>query len=520
MDSIGKINFSKKHLLRAKQENDNIKIADSYYFFSEIYIDEKKAVQYADSIIKLTAHLNHFRYPALGYIEKGIHNYYNKNNEEALRYFLKANDLALKNKNEIQIITVRHYIGLLKSINNKTEESLKIFKDNYNYIKEKKLDTVHKKQYFKSLFALSNCYAKNDLFNEAEKYYRKGLKESTNNTEFLYAYFLTGLGVCNYENNNYEQAIDSLKKGCKLLKSDKINLSAMYLYIFESYDAINNSNQGLNYLFKIDSIYKENNSVRKYARHAHNYLYEYYKKINNKEEQLKYLSKFIEVDSLIKAKDGDLDTEILKKYDTPKLIEEKQELINSLKKENSSTKNNMTYLFTLSILVFLCLVYFLRRNYILNKRFKLIIEKTKANDNVEDKNTLLETDPLLELKSIGISEDLIDKILQKLNKFEKSERFTKKKYTLNSLAKEINTNSSYLSKVINYNKNTNFANYINNLRIDYAVDRLTKDARFRKFTIKAISEESGFNSNQTFSIAFQKRTKLKPSYFIKQLEKK
>src|SRR5690606_14623444 len=96
---------------------------------------------------------------------------------------------------------------------------------------------------------------------------------------------------------------------------------------------------------------------------------------------------------------------------------------------------------------------------------------------------------------------------------------TEKKYTLNSLAKELNTNSTYLSKVINSSMQVNFSNYLNNLRVEYAIEKLAKSEKFRSYTIKAIAEESGFSTAQSFSTAFYKITGIYPSYFIKRLNK-
>ncbi len=83
----------------------------------------------------------------------------------------------------------------------------------------------------------------------------------------------------------------------------------------------------------------------------------------------------------------------------------------------------------------------------------------------------------------------------------------------------MNTNSNYLSKAINFDKNKNFKAYINDLRIDYVIEKLKIDGRFRKFTIKSIAVEIGFNNPESFSKAFHKKTNMYPSYFIRQLEK-
>ena len=89
--------------------------------------------------------------------------------------------------------------------------------------------------------------------------------------------------------------------------------------------------------------------------------------------------------------------------------------------------------------------------------------------------------------------------------------------TLNEVAKSFGTNSTYLSKVINLEKGKNFSHYINDLRIDYTVEELKDNLRFRKYTIKAIANESGFKSAESFSKTFYKKYGIYPSYYIKQL---
>ena len=87
------------------------------------------------------------------------------------------------------------------------------------------------------------------------------------------------------------------------------------------------------------------------------------------------------------------------------------------------------------------------------------------------------------------------------------------------MSKSFNTNSKYLSKVINTFKDKNFSNYINDLRIKYAIAELKKNPKFRKFTIKAIAQETGFNTTEAFSKSFYKVSGIYPSFFLKQLEK-
>ena len=104
------------------------------------------------------------------------------------------------------------------------------------------------------------------------------------------------------------------------------------------------------------------------------------------------------------------------------------------------------------------------------------------------------------------SEEIANDILKELHAFETKKLFLKKGITLDSLAKQIKTNSRYLSEVINMYKAKNFATYLNDLRIDYAINRLAGDQKFRSYKIPFIAEGLGYNNEQAFAIAFKKRT--------------
>ncbi|WP_109097198.1 helix-turn-helix domain-containing protein [Aquimarina sp. AU58] len=73
-------------------------------------------------------------------------------------------------------------------------------------------------------------------------------------------------------------------------------------------------------------------------------------------------------------------------------------------------------------------------------------------------------------------------------------------------------------KVIYCHKQKTLSQYINDLRIDFVVEKFRSDSKFRKYTIKAIAQEVGFNTAEAFSKTFYKKTGIYPSYFIKKLE--
>ncbi|MEM6687757.1 MAG: helix-turn-helix domain-containing protein, partial [Bacteroidota bacterium] len=66
-------------------------------------------------------------------------------------------------------------------------------------------------------------------------------------------------------------------------------------------------------------------------------------------------------------------------------------------------------------------------------------------------------------------------------------------------------------------KQKKFIQYITDLRIDYALEKLANDKKFRAYNIKSIAAELGYNSAESFSKDFKRRTKLYPSYYIKKI---
>ena len=57
------------------------------------------------------------------------------------------------------------------------------------------------------------------------------------------------------------------------------------------------------------------------------------------------------------------------------------------------------------------------------------------------------------------------------------------------------------------------------MRIDFVIEKLKTDEVFRRYTIKAIAMEVGFNTAEAFSKSFFKSTGIYPSFFLKELEK-
>ena len=101
--------------------------------------------------------------------------------------------------------------------------------------------------------------------------------------------------------------------------------------------------------------------------------------------------------------------------------------------------------------------------------------------------------------------------MEKLDEFELKKQYLNSNITIQSLSEAFKTNSKYLSKIINEYKNKTFIQYINDLRIEYALDNLYNDNKVRRYTLHALSIQYGFKNAEAVSTALYKKTGIKHS---------
>ncbi|RXM37939.1 hypothetical protein BOQ62_19785 [Chryseobacterium sp. CH21] len=362
-----------------------------------------------------------------------------------------------------------------------------------------------------------------------------GLQESRKNKD-TYRYYenLGLLGYYNLHSKKYQKAIDGLLECEKYFFtnniSDKRSQHYTLLYLGKSYAGLQQKDKAVDFFRKIDSMVLKTNYIYPELRDVYTYLIDYYKENSDTEKQLYYVERFLKVDNVLDSQFRYISRELPRRYDTPELQQEKESITNEL------TKRKSLFYIVLSLLLISHLlfinVYFKykksEKNYkkiaqdlILsaNERrfdrdYKSEPEKESFSENLAAENTGNTEDRT----SRTISEDIAQSILKELELFENKDLFLNKGITLGSLAKKIKTNSKYLSEIINTHKGKNFATYLNDLRIDYAISRLANDRKFRSYKIPFIAEELGYNNEQAFTLAFKKRTGTPLSIYLKEIE--
>lgn len=183
-----------------------------------------------------------------------------------------------------------------------------------------------------------------------------------------------------------------------------------------------------------------------------------------------------------------------------------QKLNNSiLEKEKKKRFTFIIILIIVGVVLFLVLYFLIKKN-------------RKINTNLREmKLEVVENLPTPK-KVYNIDEKLENTLLAGISAIEKSKDFLKPDFNINVLAKKLNTNTSYLSYLINQESNQSFKQYITQLRIEYLIRKLKDDSKFRNYTIKSLAEEIGYTNASAFTRAFKKYKGVTPSEFIKSLE--
>ncbi|GAA4273509.1 helix-turn-helix transcriptional regulator [Aquimarina gracilis] len=518
-DSTLTLIYINTYLEKGKQDKDNVEIAYAYGLLSHYQEEDKVKLQYLDSAIMIGKNADHYSFPSLPYSLKAGYYYHKLNYGKALENLLFSLKAAEKKKNEAHIKMAKRNIAEIKSKLGKYEEAMELhrkvlLKDSRVGL-EGEVDTIN---YLYHVLRVAEVHSKMGEIDSSSFYIRRGIKISKLVKGYdLYHNFVLKEGVNHYYRNNYPLAIDSIKKTLPFLSKyiDKDYILNAYLYLAKAHSKLVNREEAKKYYQKVDSmgLVEENMSLN--LREAYSGLANYYKDKGDLKNQLVYVNKLLKFDSIYQENYKLMDKKLLEEYEIPNAIAQKEEIIATLEAERSTSATQITVISMLLALSLGGVVYYYRNQRVYKKRFVQLVNTTQqktVTPSVKENTVKNKTG------STAISDETRNQLLAQLQKFEETQGYLKPKINAKDLAKSFGSNSSYLSIVVNTYKQKSLSQYLNDLRIDYVVERLQSDTKFRKYTIKAIAQEIGFNTAEAFAKAFCKKTGIYPSYFIKKLE--
>lgn len=164
------------------------------------------------------------------------------------------------------------------------------------------------------------------------------------------------------------------------------------------------------------------------------------------------------------------------------------------------------------IVVILSAILLWRKNRQLKERNRSLYEKNRQVMRIEaDEQSLRKAYSRSSLNDKQ-RESLILRIEETLND---AEVICQQDFTLNKLAKLINSNTTYTSQVINEKYGMAFSNLLGSCRVKIACQWMDDPARYGNITIEAIATATGFKSRTAFVNAFKRETGLKPSEYLR-----
>ncbi|MEG1573346.1 MAG: AraC family transcriptional regulator, partial [Bacteroidales bacterium] len=375
------------------------------------------------------------------------------------------------------------------------------------------LDSV----YNETLNNIGNVYNRLGIYDSAFLYYRKAL---SNAHKFKMlgkeAYILSDIGRLYYDIHKYDSASYYLKMGNKIAQNYKLFsvLSNNYLSFAEIEEVRGNTKNALYYYKQYTTIKDSLFNSSKYAS------------IN----ELEFTYNMSKVDK--KIQELNIEQEI---QERTILMQRRLQLLTSLA--------------VLALTSFLVMMY--RKNKNLNQAYNKLVVKNVEIVNVEKKMQLMQEEYKYKLnqkdllinqmgeKQLDISEtrkegdkdkavkykdivigndsqkELLSDIFEIMN--DKS-IYCDPEFSVLKLAERVNSNSSYVSYIINNTVGKNFRSFINDYRIKEACCILA-ESKVQKYSIESIATMVGFKSKSAFNTTFKEVTGVTPSFYIKSIQK-
>lgn len=519
--------------------------------------NSKKSFLYADSLFVSSSNLeNHKLYidsaifyakkskdpnRQLSYSYSSIAYYYNtiKEFEKSIYYFRKSSTLGKKN-NDSYIVNSNDYgISLIYFQLGNYDEAEKYLLNTFKYFNSNQTTQSNKLSLINIAGRLSfiNVLKKNtkeaEFYNNLEYTITKD-EDLLENFPYLKTFPDKNKGIIAFTNNDHIQAITLLTNSIESFKEQKnyFWLCIIYSYLGDSYLKLNENEKAVSNYSEIKKIFKEKKITDHLIRHGLEQLYKLNKQTDNISLQLSSINNLIEFDSLYNVRNTDLSNKFYGGYVNQELKQEKQ-----LLEENITKKEKLSIIISIILVIVLVISSLLTyKNYInkkkLKKNFETVIneyieeikslqskKRNQTNSNIKSQESILRKNFIRTNDDGFINENIIEDILIKLDEFENSLKFLDPNINLKNASILLDTNTNYLSFVINSKKGVNFPTYLKNIRINYIIKQIIENKRIRNMSMDGLAQTAGFKTRQKFSDSFLEKTGMRPSYFISNIDK-
>lgn len=496
--------YAEQWLKKARRENNLQQQAKAYKAMIH-FADKRFRMIYGDSLIETAKATKSNEIVGSAYLTVGAAHHDNKEYSKALDCYINANNYVVKTEDQYLIHKVKYTIALTKYFLGYYDEAIALLTQCMEYFKEE-----NDLAYIKSIHAIALCYTQVERYDLSSHFNSFGIRLALEyELPEMIPFYRNAEGINHAKQKNYEEAIQLLKESEVEFEKSKENatLITTQFYLGKCYWEINDKRRAVEYFSKAHEGIQTQKYSRPDLREGYELLIQYYGEDNEKENELFFIKKLLLFDKEINQKFKYLSYKVHKEYDTKSLIEKKKKLE---KEVASNKKGYYAVVATLALTLFFLLGWHLYSQKRDRKKFQQFMadlaDKKKGVIRIENN------------QNTSLSPALTKALVKNMEKFESQKKFLEKDMNLAKLAAILDTNTKYASLIIAEQRNKKTTTYINDLKIDYIVELLINNNKFRNYTNKALSDEAGFGSTQIFTLCFKNRIGMSPTSFIHQLK--
>lgn len=396
------------------------------------------------------------------------------------------------------------------------EEALNYFKRSLeiyeSYGKERNISSI-----------LSNIAAAQkglNLLSEAQFNYDRALKLALKiNDNYQIASAYHGLGMLAFERSDYQTSIDLEQKAKSffLLTQRSFGLCNVSLSIARSAVALKKFTLAKEEL-KEAELYAQSTNSLELKKEVALQKAQYFSAIGESQKSNEYYKQFIRLnDSIFDQNTHRLITEFnIELHSLEQQREmEKISMQNEINESKIANKNVLIIILAVGVFLFILtssvIFHFYHQK---QKSYQLLFDKSQEELKSAQKLDDCKKDMIKADLSNEVLKELLDKLHQKMDE---EKVYLQMDLSIHKLAQLMDTNTTYLSKIINEYYKQNFNSYINKYRIRAAQEMMHKET-YRKYTIEAIAHECGFKSKSSFNEAFKKISGLTPGYYLQKID--
>jgi len=389
----------------------------------------------------------------------------------------------------------KKYLADAETANEKQKDKASYSITRINIEQEKALTLINESKYKEALSHLK----------EADAWV--GRSESMNDPRAIVAkatvYQL--MGVAYYNLKDYVKTDEVLRVSLEKLGEQESNLRPyIYRVMAENHLALGQSDSTYYYL-QLAEKYIESSEGEELKMNVYETYASYYKGIGNAERAMHYT----DLRQKITAKRGASTAQIA------------SELIERLNQEKQFAILNIKLFWVFGTLVLigggLGVYYLLWSKKREVAQFEKLLEEIEKK-NLEQQNLLKE----MKLDSFSVDKNLAadteKRLLYDLVKLELDNFFINPEVSTTSLARDLGTNTKYITYLIRKYRKSDFNDYIQYQRILYISNRLKTEPALWDYKLSYLAEMAGFPTHSMFSVAFKNVTGITPSSFIERIK--